>query len=278
MAVNTLQSNSVLVYVHVGKWNPVVTRKTSNPLVSEQIRLIEKQYLKPAESAAAFLYRCLDGISLPFPLRGVRILNKRFTEDASNRFLAAKENLDRAVNAVVAGYRLAAEAARAQLGDKFREDDYPTEEEIRDCYRAEMIMFGVEDAGVESSVAVNVSGLLERFREEAYTALVSQFQDLVSGMVDRLGEGRRVYASSLEKFQDFLERFSSLAETVSGPQRNRLAELQDLVDRARSIVNGVSVDQIRSNEHIRNDLQQSMKSVLELMESTGFSASGVRKV
>jgi hypothetical protein len=269
-----------LVSISVRKWNPVVVRSTTNDQVREQVQLVPKAYLRDVESAVTAVYKSMDRWSLPFPIRGVRLLPVTFADQARSAFQEAREALLSSVEVMLTQYDVAVGEARLKLGPLFVQDDYPTADAIRESYDATMSVFSIADSPVEIEGASRVNDLLTQFYNEAYSSLVGEFQAQVQAMVDRLGSGGRIFASSVEKFRDFTERFRTLASTLSTSSRySDLQTIQRLVDQARAALGDTDVETLRRDQTTREAVQDAMSSVLREFEATGLAHTvGVRKV
>jgi len=275
-----LNSSNVLVSISVRKWNPVVVRSTTNDQVREQVQLVPKAYLRDVESAVTAVYKSMDRWSLPFPIRGVRLLPVTFADQARSAFQEAREALLSSVEVMLTQYDVAVGEARLKLGPLFVQDDYPTADAIRESYDATMSVFSIADSPVEIEGASRVNDLLTQFYNEAYSSLVGEFQAQVQAMVDRLGSGGRIFASSVEKFRDFTERFRTLASTLSTSSRySDLQTIQRLVDQARAALGDTDVETLRRDQTTREAVQDAMSSVFREFEATGLAHTvGVRKV
>ena len=95
--------------------------------------------------------------------------------------------------------------------------------------------------------------------DEIRTALRAGFVDLVSRVGERLtpsADGKRTVlkGSLVEGLQEFLALFD--AKNLSDDR-----ELKRLVDQARALVDGVSPDDLRKSDDVRNEIRDGLRSI-----------------
>ena len=155
--------------------------------------------------------------------------------------------------------RLIAEAAE-RLGELYVPSDYKTTEEVRRMFRFE---YSYATFDVPSTLQGISSALFEREREKAaakWNEAGAEIRDAMragfAGMVDQMveilspgedGKPKRFKKSSVDGFRDFLSTFEGRNITDD-------ADLGRLVEQARRILDGASIESIRKDEPIRERL------------------------
>ena len=161
-------------------------------------------------------------------------------------------------------------AAALALKESFNPGNYPDAEKVR-------ASFGIEKRYMTYSTPDNLKSInpnifkreLENGRKEVLemiadtkTFLRQAMRDLVAHIADRLsyddeGNKKRFHASSITKLTEFLDNFNN---------RNiwKDNELSAIVETAKSLVEGVDPEQLRSND----DLRLTYKSKFEEVKGT----------
>lgn len=167
----------------------------------------------------------------------------------------------------LAAYGQRVEEARGRLGVLFRPDDYPSEESIRQMFAFEIayLAFSVPEVLHQISHAIyqrerqRIAQQIESVGEECRAYLRAGFAELVAHMLDRLtpdveGKPKIFHRTSVERLLDFLRTFSSRNVTDD-------RELEALVTQARSLLAGVSVDVMRDNSVVREQIRQGFEQI-----------------
>lgn len=155
--------------------------------------------------------------------------------------------------------RLIAEAAE-RLGELYVAADYKTVDEVRRMFKFE---YSYSTFDVPSTLQGISSALFEREREKATAkwneagaeirdAMRAGFATMVDQMVEILtpgddGKPKRFKKSSVDGFREFMATFEG--RNITGD-----AELSGLVEKARKILDGASIESIRKDEPIRERL------------------------
>lgn len=203
--------------------------------------------------------------SLPFPEGGIRLIRHDQISEFDDTLNSFRSELDEAVIELEQHYDDMRSAARDRLGSLFNPSDYPT---------TLIGTFGIE----HSFPAVEAPEYLRQLNPEVYrqecdrvqarfTEAVEQaeqmFFEQLAGLVDHLvermsgtedGKQKTFRDSTISNLTDFFSRFRDL--NIGGN-----AELEELVQRAESIVNGVQPQQLRDNDMLRQHIATRMSTV-----------------
>lgn len=210
----------------------------------------------------------LDRVALDSPLkRGTHLIPVTLLDDVYARLDTAQAGYEAEADALASEYDKAKLVARLRLKELYDENDYPSKEDLRARFRVERQLFDFAQPG-ESKLSEYVyeqekQRWAESFasaEEEVRQALRQSCRDLVAHLADRLaptadGKRKRLHASAVENLTEFLDLFD---------KRNVLndAELKELVDRARRVLNGdKTVDVLRDNDTLRDFVRGQMEAI-----------------
>ena len=174
------------------------------------------------------------------------------------------------VGAFLSVYPERVEAARARLRGLFDQGDYPDTEMLRAAFGFEWkyVTFDLPSAGVLSSAVYRreqekANAAIQSEVEEIRMALRKSFAELIDHATARLapapGGKKMVFRDSL--IQNLEEFFGYFA------QRNIVgdSDLASLVDRARAVLQGVTPEDLRTNDFVRNRVQAAMQEIKQAM-------------
>jgi hypothetical protein len=210
------------------------------------------------------------GISLPYVEAGMRLIRQadipafvHTMEGFRDELHAGEVQLNEVYDEVKAD-------ARRRLGRLFNPADYPPE--VRGLFNVEWDFPSVEPPSYLMRVAPEVfeeerRRVLGRFEEAvrlAEQAFATEFGRLLSHLTQRLtndetGERRVFRDSAVTNLGDFFSRFQQL-NVRSNP------ELDALVEEARRLVQGVSPQDLRDNDSLRQQIAAEMTRVREQVE------------
>lgn len=203
--------------------------------------------------------------SLPFPEPGIRLIRHEDILVFDQTLNDFRLELNDAVQDLEEHYHEMREAARTRLGSLYNASDYPI---------TLIGAFGIE----HSFPAVEAPNYLRQLNPEVYEQecqrVHAQFNEAVSmaeqmfcdqlaGVVDHLvermtgtddGRPKTFRDSTIDNLNEFFDRFRQL--NIGGSE-----ELEALVQRAQSIVQGVEPQQLRDNESLRQHVATQMSTV-----------------
>jgi hypothetical protein len=205
------------------------------------------------------------GISLPYVETGVRLIRQADIAPFVHTMGGFRDELHEGEVQLNEVYDEVKADARGRLGRLFNPDDYPSE--IRGLFSVEWDFPSVEPPNYLMRVAPEVfeeerRRVLSRFEEAvrlAEQAFATEFGRLLSHLTQRLtndetGERRVFRNSAVTNLADFFSRFQQL-NVRSNP------ELDALVEGARRLVQGVSPQQLRDNDSLRQHIAAEMTRV-----------------
>ncbi len=205
------------------------------------------------------------GVSLPFPEPGIRLLRQDAIDGFDNQIAIFRGDLDEAVTELDRHYDELRNAARDRLGDLFDPTDYPAS--LIGMFAIEHDFPSVEPPSYLRQLNPELyeqecQRVESRFNEAvqlAETAFTEELAKLVEHITERLtgeatGKPKVFRDTAVTNLSDFFERFRSLSIRSND-------ELDELVDRAQEIVQGVAPQQLRDNASLRQHIATQMSTV-----------------
>lgn len=233
-------------------------------------RIIHKKWTEKIEKLQLEFLTWLKSISLKsgFLHSGMYLIPLSFVNQVDLRVEEFKQKRIELINEFGANYEQAIAESRNDLGDLFDERLVVPFEQLKASYRVE-----------SKYLTLNVAAALENINKELYQrelekssqewasatieirdALRTAFQQLVNHFVTKLGKDdsgkpKTFHGSTVEKLLEFVNTFS---------QKNLVddQELSDLADKAKKLLSGVEVKDIRSNDELRNNIEKAFSEIL----------------
>ena len=205
------------------------------------------------------------GVSLPFPEPGLRLIRQDRIEAFDDQLRTYREELADAVATLQNEYADLKQAARQRLGELYCVNDYPTS--LTELFAVEWDFPSVEppdylrqlNPELYEQERQRITARFDeavRLAEEAFTSelarLVSHLTDRLAGTVD--GQPRVFRDTAVTHLQEFFERFHSLSIHSD-------ADLDRLVEQARSILSGVGADRLRDAPALRQHIATQLSVV-----------------
>ena len=208
---------------------------------------------------------------LPFPLKnGIYLLPKKLYSEVETELKSHKLAFDFAVQRFIDVFDQAVESSRESLGNEFNAKDYPTTEQVKNDFKFSWtyMKFGVDeqlkeaDKKVYEEQAAQWESTVKDAGDSIRQMLRASMSDLVNHLCERLsptikdGEKKKkaFHTSSIEKMNDFLSVFS--ARNLTGD-----TDLQGLAERAKQLVSGISVENLRSDDSLREAIKVGFEGI-----------------
>lgn len=211
-----------------------------------------------------------QGMSLPYPEPGVRLIRQDRVEQFSDQMNEFRHELQEAARELDRQFPDLKQAARERLGDLYNPGDYPTSLE------------GLFDVAFDYPSVEPPQYLLQlkpelyeqerrrmtaRFEqavtmaEEAFTADLAK---LVGHLVERLtgqddGKPKILRDTAIENFREFFDRFRTLNVHSS-------EQLEGLVKTAQAALRGVRPQQLRDSDALRKQISQKLATVQSALD------------
>jgi hypothetical protein len=204
------------------------------------------------------------GCTLPFPEPGIRLIRQQQVSAFNQKLLDLRAELHDAVARLDRRYGELQSAAQQRLGRLYNPADYPSS--LQGLFEIDWDWPSVEPPDYLLQLSPDLyeqekSRVCARFEEAvqlAEQAFLSEFAKLVAHLTERLdsaGGERKVFRdSAVANLTEFFARFRSL--NVRSNQ-----ELDDLVDRAQRVVQGVEAQALRDNASLRQHVATHLSHV-----------------
>lgn len=210
------------------------------------------------------------GLTLPYTEAGVRLIRQSDIEAFVHVLEGFREELVQAETDLNTAYDQIKADARRRLGRLYNPSDYPPE--VRGLFHVEWDFPSVEPPSYLMRLNPDLyqqeqERIARRFEEAvqlAEQAFMNEFGKLISHLTGRLANGesgqRQIFRDSVVgNLVDFFERFQHL--NVRSNQ-----ELDALVEQAQQLVRGVTPQDLRDNDGLRQHVATQMAVVQSQLE------------
>lgn len=204
-------------------------------------------------------------VSLPYPEPGIRLIPQRNIADFDRQVAGFREELVEAVERLDAHYGELRSAARRRLGNLFDPTDYPI---------SLIGLFGIEheypsveppdylrqlNPALYEQECQRVQARFDEAVQLAEQAFVEELAKLVEHLGERLsgdadGKPKVFRDTAVTNLTEFFERFRTLNVRSND-------QLDDLVQRAQRMMNGVDPQQLRDNASLRQRVATQLSTV-----------------
>jgi hypothetical protein len=210
------------------------------------------------------------GLTLPYVEPGVRLIRRSDVEGFVQVMEGFRDELIEAEKELNAVYGQIKADARRRLGRFYNPDDYPSE--LRGLFKLEWDFPSVEppayllrlNPDIYQQEQERMSHRFEEAIQLAEQAFVGEFAQLVSHLTERLssgpdGERKTFRNSAVTNLVEFFERFKQL-----NVQSN--AQLDELLNQAQRLVQGVEPQALRDNDGLRQHMATQLAGVQSVLD------------
>jgi hypothetical protein len=198
--MSIIHDKAMLVTLSVSAWT---ARKFDRSATEETIKsadatadagrfnklLVEKSALAPLEKIAGSARNAHYSLTMPWSDSGARLLPAAVYLDYQAKMRAFREDYAAAVEVFVTGYEAHKEAARKQLGNLFKDSDYPTLGDVRRRFGMSVAIDPVP-AGEDFRVSLGdaqAAMIRAEIEQRAASQLESAMRDLYQRVADVTG-------------------------------------------------------------------------------------------
>jgi len=235
--------------------------------ISAAKRLIDTKHesYRALTSIKSQINRFWRETSLPYPEPGIRLIRNDAVDGFNSALVSFKSDLDSGVYELDRHFGELKDAARSRLGSLYNHDDYPSSlvgqfevtwdfpsVEAPDYLRRlspEIYRQQCERVQAQFSDAVS---LAEQMFQEQLSELVEHLVERLSN--DEGGNKKTFRDTTITNLEEFFSRFRQL--NIGSNE-----ELEQLVERAQSVVRGVEPQRLRDNETLRRQIGSQMSAV-----------------
>jgi hypothetical protein len=207
-------------------------------------------------------------LTLPYPEPGIRLIQQEQVEPFHTQMTGYRSQLDDAVAKLDDHYDELKATARRRLGDLYDANDYPPQ--LRGLFGIDWEFPSVEPPDYLLQLSpelyeherARVAGRFDEAVQMAEQAFIGELARLVSHLTERLtgtdGTEHKIFRdTAISNLVEFFDRFKQLNVRSS-------AQLDDLVEQAQRVVQGVEPQQLRD----RADLRQHVATQLTQVQAT----------
>ena len=210
-------------------------------------------------------------VTVPFPESGLRLIRKKKIQEFCDDMQDRKESLEEAVAELEAAYADLREAAQEKLGDLFNPADYPSslagEFEISWDFPSVTVPEYLKQLNPElyEQQQKRIAAKFDAAVSMAEEAFFGQFAEMVARIADRLkpnADGKKqVFRDTLVgNIHDFFDAFGEMSLRSN-------QQLDALIEKAKNTVSGISAQDIRDNDGLRNSIQREFSGIQQQLES-----------
>jgi len=211
-----------------------------------------------------------QGMSLPYPEPGLRLIRQEDVEVVNVRMTAVRQELAASVEQLQRSYDELKSTARQRLGDLYNAADYPPSlaglfdmtwefpsvEPPRYLQQLSPQLYEEQCRRVRARFDEAVQLAEQAFLEEL-SHLVSHLSERLTGQND--GTPKVFRDSAVENLTAFFERFRHLNVRSNG-------QLDELVDQAQQIVQGVRPQSLRDSRTLRQQVTTELSGVQSVLD------------
>lgn len=204
----------------------------------------------------------LERRSVPSPLsNGTYLIPVQLIDDVKRKLDEVRVEYDASADKFVEEYPALIDVWREKLGSQFNADDYPSPREMRRRFAMECMILNFSPARPDE---IDQSAEIESAVNEIKAALRYGLLELVqrlSGMLEegKDGKKKRISSSSVDQFNEWMELLP--ARLVVDDE-----ELKAVADRARKLMTGKSVDDLRDIEKVRSQTKTGLMKIAQRLE------------
>ncbi len=210
------------------------------------------------------------GITLPYPEPGIRLIRQDDLDMFDVQMRCCVEELNDAVAELDRHYGQLKRAAAQRLGSLYNPADYP--EQLTGLFGLEWEFPSVEppeylrdlNPGLYEQEAARATARFDEAVQLAEQAFAEELEKLIAHLAERLSgstDGRpKIFRdSAVENLGEFFQRFRRLNVRSS-------EQLDELVEQARRLVDGVEPQQLRDNGGLRERVAAGLTQVHGLLD------------
>jgi len=273
-----LAKRTVFIKLHLGLLGN--SRKVSSSqvevdadkaLIRVSKNLVDSPEVQAIRSLDGDIRRYLYDTCLPFDV-SIHLLPLGLIEAVDERLRDFKAQRDELVEAFLHAYPRLCQEAAVRLRTLYNPADYPPVDEVRACFTLswQYISYGVPEQLGEISARIfetereKAAQAMSQACDEIRQVMRASLLEMVNHLRDRLadqpdGKPQRLRESTVQKLRDFLATFD-LRNVVDDH------ELRHQVEKARSLLEGVSTDELRNMPLVRASVREGMAQLAAQMD------------
>lgn len=247
---------------------------TDKKMLSVAKKLLNSEEREKIEKLDQEIRKYLYNTSIPFHLKnGIYMIPVKILTQVEGKLKLYREVREQLIQAFLEAYPKALSEAKEALGGLFDARDYLPVPEMARRFSMTWRYFTFDTPESLSEISAELweeerekaAKNWEAAQEEIRVALRASMADLVNHMVDKLSEPeeegkKKIFRNTMvSNFNDFLELFAPKNITND-------TELENLVEQARMLMQGVEPDDIRKNADVKTMLRDGMSDIKKQLD------------
>lgn len=278
----SITNECFLVNITVGKWAgykldkeaSAETAKRANAkegAVKVSKHLIDQDAVRKINTLDAQLRNHLKKYSLPWKESGDRIMPRRVYQQFLIEHSKLKEDYFAAVDDLIENHYAPERAkARFNLGELFKDSDYPEPHQLRRKFYVTLEMDPVSEGGDDFRVKMSSKADTEAMKKEVeqqfkdrINRALSEVWETVSQIVSHFADSmsdpeKRFTANTLDKVQGLVEKISVM--NIAGDPA-----LNEIADKIADRLSGFTADELRNDAKTRAKAAKEAQKIIEDM-------------
>jgi hypothetical protein len=275
-----LAQKAMLVNLHISRWSGYkIDSKASNQLVKDASaqagsavvskRIVPKEAFADIVTAYNALKAHRDHHTLPWSDKGPRIMTRNIFE----MFMSGYGDLERNFNAAVkefieVRYPRVRDQASFRLGTLFRDEDYPTPDQLREKFRVDLDIDGItepDDFRVAlpekelNKLKADMERSIERRLGEAMQDVYMRIAQLLEHYIEKVGDEEAIFRdSTVNNLVDLMNILPGL--NVTGDPR-----LREIRQRIMETIGSYEANDLRKGNDLRATAAKEAREIRESM-------------
>ena len=282
-ATPSLSSSAVIADLSIGVWEGRKTDKRASDEVAVENNIAKKKMVSVnkalVDSEHLTAIKKLRGVvrnhvhyhlTLPWSDSGSRLLTTRALFDYQHQMTELQSEFWKLVNEFIDNYDYEVAKVQVELGDLFRQADYPSAEEVRSRFKFEVTYMPLPDAGdfridIGNTAREEMADSYNKFYAKKFNAAMSdvweRLMEPLSNMVERLdyveGNDKKRFKNTLvDNVVDMLE-VMRMANVGDDPHMTKVET------NLRNALLGVTAEALRDNESLRRNTHKAAVDALK---------------
>lgn len=254
--------------------NDKIEVEADKHLIKVQKNILESPELQEIKKIDGELRNWLRRYTLPSVLKnGVYMLPNGLlglVDDYLTKFVDKRKEL---IQSFLQAYEVRKAETQLRLNGLFNPADYPSIEEIEACFNQEFnyLSFSIPDTLSEISSSIfnrerqKLADKIQEAGEMAQAAIRLRFAEMLNHMIERLtpsvdGKKKIFRDSCVNNLQEFIDNFKAMNITND-------VELENQIQKAHNLIQGVDPDSVRSDENFREELKDGFKEINDVIST-----------
>lgn len=228
--------------------------------------LVDKSIFEEINSVFAKIRTTVISYSLPFPIDGFYLCPKASVMKLCEELDALIEKVPGILDNLQETYTEGIEEAKEELGiEFFNQEDYPPN--IRDKFKISYRLLDLKpsegvkefDPKLYKEEENKFKNMMEETRNECITFLRQGFLQVLQSVTDSVTNKQRIRQDSVDKIEKFFNEFNT--KNIFQDK-----QLENVLKEARNVMFGVSAEDIRNSEALKEKIQKEIKTVTESLQ------------